>query len=1087
MEAPGGTAWFAVLPDFRARRNALAALTAIVAALYLYAAVAIVRYDGLTKVFGWSYRLGPGGWTVLAVDEHGPAAGRLAAGDRIAAIDGDREAANGLLWVGLRRVAPGVPYTLRVTRPGGERDVVLTARIEHRPGSGRSLVLLFCGLSFLVVGAMVLALRPERAIARLLVLMSVLASFGMLSNALVSSRDFLDAFGFAVFMASQQALIAAYAFSFLFYHRFPDGRPKSRLTLHLERLLAACAVLIGIAYALLQWSALPSAYRPFVVGTWFLSLGRTSSAAIRGFAAAVNLASFAVLAHTYFTQKEPQSRRRLKWAVYGSFVGIAPTVLVLLLEVGRTAVHSGSGVKQAWYELLALALLALVPIAFAYAVVKDRLFDVEVVVRRGVQYLLARNALRVFALLPLLGIAATLYRGWDRPISLLVVQNARFFLALAASGLMLRYRRTISAAIDRRFFRDAYDREHVLQGLADRIRQLDTDHPGALPEIAELVAREVDAVLHPERLSIVFRPDEPGPDEGFGTLEELWTRLGLPSRSLEDSETGAYEWLRANGVDLVVPVVSSARRLHGFLLLGRRRSETPYTPTDRRLLEAIGEQVAASYETFVLRQQKRRLFEKVAELEVSERRAQEAREAALVANRAKSVFLANMSHELRTPLNGILGFAQLMERKSARDAEDRESLAIISKSGEHLLGLIDDVLSLSKIEAGKLSLTVSAFDPGVLLAAVLDVARPRVSPGVALSLEARGFPRFVSGDEGKLRQVLLNLLSNAVRLTARGRVALHARWESGRALFEVEDTGPGIPPAELGRLFEPFTQTDAGARSQEGTGLGLALSRQLARLMGGDITVESVPGKGSAFRVEVALPASESSSARAERRIVRLAPGQTPPRVLAVDDVPHNRLLLRRLLGSAGFQVREAASGEEALEAWRAFAPAAVVMDTRLPGISGLEATLRIREEERAAGGARTAILAVSASAMEHERGEILASGCDDFLAKPFREAALFEKLGALLGVRYLCENEEAAAAGALDARSLASLPRELRDALRFAFSIGDFGAAEEVTGRVRAVDARLAEALFVAAREFRSDDALAALADAERIAGEPA
>ncbi|HKC24074.1 MAG TPA: two-component regulator propeller domain-containing protein [Thermoanaerobaculia bacterium] len=474
--------------------------------------------------------------------------------------------------------------------------------------------------------------------------------------------------------------------------------------------------------------------------------------------------------------------------------------------------------------------------------------------------------------------------------------------------------------------------------------------------------------------------------------------------------------------------------------------------------------------------------ERTVELAASEKRA-------LEANRAKSVFLANMSHELRTPLNGILGFAQLMERKRERDPEDRESLAIISGSGEHLLGLINDVLSLSKIEAGRVSLSVEAFDPGVLLRGLVDVLRARAAANdVTLTLETHDLPKTVSGDEGKLRQVLLNLLGNAVKFSAEGHVTLRARWNDGRAVVEVEDTGPGLSPEEMPRLFQPFSQTEVGWRSQEGTGLGLALSRQLARLMGGDITVTSVKGEGSTFRLEVELPEADSSPLRVSetRRVVGLAPGRAAPRVLVVDDIPQNRLLLSRLFGAVGFEVREAASGEEAVAEWRTFAPHVVFMDKRMPGMGGLAATRRIREEEREAGRAKTAILAVSASAMEHERGEILASGCDDFVAKPFREATLFAKVAEYVGVEYVYESDELGVSEppsviALDPTRVASLPKELREMLHVAFDSGDFDAAEEAAERVRALDAELAEALRSAARDFRAEEALAALASAAR------
>jgi len=380
------------------------------------------------------------------------------------------------------------------------------------------------------------------------------------------------------------------------------------------------------------------------------------------------------------------------------------------------------------------------------------------------------------------------------------------------------------------------------------------------------------------------------------------------------------------------------------------------------------------------------------------------------ANRAKSAFLASMSHELRTPLNGVLGFAQILGRRPGRDSEDRHGLSVILNSGEHLLRLINDVLSLSKIEAGRLTVDAIAFDARALVVDVGEMLRPRAEEkGLRLSIDVvDGWPHAVRGDDGKLRQILLNLLGNAVKFTSAGEVTLRASWSAGEASFSITDTGPGIAADDIGRLFEPFVQAEAGQALREGTGLGLALSRQLARLMGGDITLASTPGRGSRFDVRIALPeASEGTiEARPERRVIGLAPGQGEIRVLVVDDVEVNREVLSRLLSSVGFAVREARDGTQAIELWRAWQPRLIWMDRRMPGIDGLEATRRIRAEEASTGRPRIPILATSASVLNHEQGEVLVAGCDDFVGKPFRASDIFRKMSERLGVRYTYEVE---------------------------------------------------------------------------------
>jgi signal transduction histidine kinase/CheY-like chemotaxis protein/ligand-binding sensor domain-containing protein len=423
----------------------------------------------------------------------------------------------------------------------------------------------------------------------------------------------------------------------------------------------------------------------------------------------------------------------------------------------------------------------------------------------------------------------------------------------------------------------------------------------------------------------------------------------------------------------------------------------------RLRLRALRRHAAMLEET--VQERTAQLAEKMEALRESEQRA-------LSASRAKSAFLANMSHELRTPLNGVLGFAQLLARRKDRDAEDREGLGVIMSSGEHLLSLINDVLSLSKIEAGSVTLEKTDFDPRRVLRDVEKVLRLRAEEKrirFDIDVDESQMPHAVNGDEVRLRQILLNLAGNAVKFTERGQVVLRARWRAGRAAFEVDDTGPGISADELPRLFEPFVQTDAGRRAKEGTGLGLAVSRHLAQLMDGDITVESTPGKGSRFRLDIALPLAEvKAQVPDERRVASLAPGQGPVRILIADDTPVNRTVLSRLLTQAGFEVRAATNGAEAVETWREWRPALVWMDWRMNEMDGLEATRRIRAEEAARGLARTPILALSASALDHERGQILAAGCDDFVAKPYREATIFAKIHEFAHVEYVFEDQTA-------------------------------------------------------------------------------
>jgi signal transduction histidine kinase/ligand-binding sensor domain-containing protein/CheY-like chemotaxis protein len=495
---------------------------------------------------------------------------------------------------------------------------------------------------------------------------------------------------------------------------------------------------------------------------------------------------------------------------------------------------------------------------------------------------------------------------------------------------------------------------------------------------------------------------------------------------------------------------------------------------------------------------------------------EQSKEAAEAANRAKSVFLANMSHELRTPLNAILGFAQLMDRDANLTMNQRENLEIINRSGEHLLGLINEVLDLSKIEAGRMRLQETSFDLCGLLDSLEEMFRMRAEKkGLRLNFErASDVPRYVWMDQGKLRQVLMNLLGNAVKFTEAGGVALGVEVvslgeqmaEGFRLVFDVQDTGPGIAPEELETLFVPFEQTASGWQSQEGTGLGLAISQQYARLMGGDLTVTSplLPpptsgGPGSVFRLEVPGAVAHASAVEAERsqrRVVGLLPGQPVRRVLIVEDNWANRRLLMQLLEPLGFEVREAENGKEAIEMWEHWSPHLILMDMRMPVMDGYEATQRIKATTK---GQATVVVALTASALEEDRAVILSEGCDAFVRKPFREADLFSVFVDLLGVRFEYEDQpvvlpsrpdapprESPVAAALVV-AMAALPDELVARLEEATVQADLEGISSAVDRVRQWDGVLADALADLARDFDHDGILGLIKAVEDAQGRTA
>ena len=417
------------------------------------------------------------------------------------------------------------------------------------------------------------------------------------------------------------------------------------------------------------------------------------------------------------------------------------------------------------------------------------------------------------------------------------------------------------------------------------------------------------------------------------------------------------------------------------------------------------------------------------------------------ANRAKSVFLANMSHELRTPLNSVIGFSQMMADSSSMFEEEKHNLAIINRAGHHLLTLINDILELSKIEAGRMQLQTGPVDLNGLLDEVLEMVRMRSSDqGIALQLERSGVPPLVRLDGAKLRQVLLNLLSNALKFIEQGSVTLSLACQTAEGgqmalAFAVRDTGSGIAQADLERIFEPFVQADS-AVAQAGTGLGLTISREFVRLMGGELRVDSTLGSGSVFHFDLRAPVlrQPATAALAPGRVARLPPGQRGRMVLLVDDDDNCRKLLAGLLAPLGFQLQEAAGGAQAQAMLAAQRYDMVLSDWRMPDMDGLALTRWLRAQPALV---QPRLVIMTASAFEEEKQEALAAGADGFLRKPIEQEHLFAMLEQQLGVRFQ--------------RTAAAPPRVPAPAFDLRQALGQLGADERqaLLESVQALDLR--------------------------------
>lgn len=483
----------------------------------------------------------------------------------------------------------------------------------------------------------------------------------------------------------------------------------------------------------------------------------------------------------------------------------------------------------------------------------------------------------------------------------------------------------------------------------------------------------------------------------------------------------------------------------------------------------------------------------ISDRKLAEATLEAAKEAAEAANQSKSIFLTNMSHELRTPLNAILGFSQLMNRSTNLNPEQQENLRIITRSGEHLLTLINQVLDLAKVEAGRTTLNETAFDLYDLLDELEDMFRLKAQDKRLHLIFDRSddVPQYVCTDEVKLRQVLINVLSNAIKFTSEGGASLRVATRQCCAIsarssleqqtnnrgqltlyFEIEDTGLGIIPEELDKLFQPFVQTQTGSQSQQGTGLGLVISQQFVKLMGGEMSVSSEVGHGTTFKFDIQISVADSASIQTKqpkRRVIALEPDQPRYRLLIVDDRWDNRKLLIKLLNPLGFDVKEATNGLEAIELWSSWEPHLIFMDMRMPVMDGYEATKRIKATTK---GQATAIIALSASHFEETRTVILSVGCNDFIRKPFREADIFDALQKHIGVRYVYEQParepDSTQIEALTPEALAALPAEWLASLQKAAIEGDLDLILTLIEPIHSQNDPLANALASLAKKFQ-------------------
>lgn len=484
-------------------------------------------------------------------------------------------------------------------------------------------------------------------------------------------------------------------------------------------------------------------------------------------------------------------------------------------------------------------------------------------------------------------------------------------------------------------------------------------------------------------------------DNIISVLPESWFRMNLEQKEAKNFHT--------------IPMMSGEKCIGfvGFLFF---RINHENSPEENLLLQLFAHMlVNVKQRTKV----ETKLMDTNRSLEIATKNAKKMAKEAELANKSKSAFLANMSHEIRTPLNAIIGFSQLMNRDKFLTETQKEYNNSIIKAGEHLLNLINDILELSKVEAGRIVVNPVDVDLYALLDDIQMLFKERAQAKNLqfISEIAEDLPQYICVDESKLRQIFVNLIGNAIKFTDKGGIAVRVKTrkiddEKSRLIVEIQDSGPGIHEDELDKLFKHFEQTSAGILKGSGTGLGLALSRELAILLGGEISVSSEVGKGSVFTFHVEIKKGNPKAVvkNTSKRVVGIENTKGAYRILVVDDKDENLQVAIDLLKLVGFETNEAFNGLEAIEKFEQWNPHLILMDMRMPVMDGYEASARIKSTEK---GKKTPIVALTASAFEDERKKVESLGIDGYIRKPFRDTELFSTIGKLLDLEYIFEEDK--------------------------------------------------------------------------------
>lgn len=577
----------------------------------------LYRYGKFSKDFGWTYSSrGGDSVQVVGIDPLGPAAGKLRVKDRIISIDGDTRYAHSPPYFRFMRIPPGGSYTVRISRDGAEQDFTLAARLKSGyENLGHMLFMLVMGISFCGLSLLIGISRPDLKSARLATLTWLSFSFVRISNAMFPIHTLFNTTELGLYWLieglSFDPLEGALAYHF--YYRFPSGIPKGKFWSILKYGFYTFGIVLSASIMFTRfvyWKGEPTATDFYLHHS---ALMKYETTAYSVFWALLLISICAVIVRNYRLVSQPDQRHRIRWVLYGSAAGLAPAFLYFLSGL----LISPAAAKSPFYTIQLLrtvnVFLLLIPATIGYAILKHRIFDINIVIRTGLQYLLAKNVLRILLWLPMGAMLYTILSNPSQTVAQVILHNYVFLLAAVAAGASLKFRAALSQWLDRKFFRDAYDREKMLERLIEQIGKL-----GSMQEISALVSKELDSALHPDGIYVFYRQEETrdlalGHSSGslmrglrIPETSQLLAQMESNSRpqelSLDESLSPAdRKWIEPLAIRLIVPMLGSDRHLVGLLLLGGKKSEEPYTRNDRALLQSLATQIGVLFEMLWLK------------------------------------------------------------------------------------------------------------------------------------------------------------------------------------------------------------------------------------------------------------------------------------------------------------------------------------------------------------------------------------------------------------------------------------------------------------------------------------------------------